>query len=204
MTEEQKAFLDHILPLENWKNDYNPGSADPLKWNHEKFDTKFLNEHKKEFMVVWAQMLPHNLNIYVEAYMRQTYWFWAPVQRGTIDCYYSIETYADNQWLIDFTRENGIHDQPLLPNGINSVLRKFYGLGKYYFREGICFWLLLFSAVLLVLKNRRVQDLLLYVPGLLLWLTIMVSTPVSSSLRYVFVFVYTLPIYFGLLFFRNE
>ena len=204
LTKEQTEFLEQILPLEEWKLSYNPNTVDTIKWQNEKFDRVYLNEHKREFLKVWAQLLPHHLGTYIKAYLHQTYWFWAPVQRGTVQCYYSIETFADNQWLIDFTKENGIHDQPLLPEVLNRSLRKYYGVARYYLREGVCFWIMLFSAVLLCLKNKRCHELLIFLPSLFLWLTIMISTPVNSSMRYVFVFVYMLPIVVGMLFFGTE
>lgn len=199
ITTEQANFINHLMPLNDIKKLYNPASVDPIKWNHELFDSQYLNAHKKEFLITWAQLLPANFSTYVKAYLQQTFWFWAPLQKGTTQCFYSIETYADNLWLIDFVKESGIHDQPLFSQNINQLFKKYYRLSSYFFREGVLFWFMLASALLLTLKQKNKSTILLYLPAILLWLTLMISTPVNSSLRYVLVFAYSLPFYIGFL-----
>ncbi len=199
LTDEQADFIGHIMPLNEIHDRYNPGSVDSIKWNHEFFNRDFLDNHKMEFLHTWFQIMPNNFSIYVKAYLQQTFYFWAPLQKGSVQCFYTIETYADNDWLVSFTDKYGIHDQPLLPGWLNNMLRKYYNLAQYFFREGVLFWIMLASMLLVALKNQNKKILLSYLPGLLLWFTIMLSTPVSSSLRYVFTFVYSLPFYIGFL-----
>lgn len=200
---EQTEFLNKLMPLEEMAVQYNPSSADAIKWNS-MFDRGFLNEHKIEFLITWAKMLPGNFLIYVKAYLQQTFWFWAPWQEGTVQCLYSIETVSDNSWLVEFLKTSGIHDQPLLPAQLNNLLRSWYQLGNKFFREGVCFWIMLSTLVLSVLKNRNWRMILVYAPALLLWLTIMISTPIAFSMRYVFVFAYALPFFVGVLFIKRK
>lgn len=200
---EQAEFLNKLMPLEEMAVQYNPSSADAIKWNS-MFNREFLNEHKIEFLITWAKMLPGNFLIYVKAYLQQTFWFWAPWQEGTVQCLYSIETVSDNSWLVEFLKTSGIHDQPLLPAQLNSLLRNWYQLGNKFFREGVCFWIMLSTLVLSVLKNRNWRMILVYAPAFLLWLTIMISTPVAESMRYVFVFAYALPFFVGILFIKSK
>lgn len=196
-------FLNTLMPLKEMAAQYNPFTVDVIKWNAH-FNTEFLNEHKLEFLITWAKMLPENFLIYVKAYLQQTFWFWAPWQEGTVQCLYSIETVSDNSWLVEFLKTSGIHDQPLLPAQLNNLLRSWYQLGNKFFREGVCFWIMLSTLVLSVLKNRNWRMILVYAPALLLWLTIMISTPVAESMRYVFVFAYALPFFVGVLFIKRE
>lgn len=204
LTKEQEDIIDSIMPLDVIKEKYNPYTVDVLKWDHENFNTEFLNDHKVEFLKVWFQLLPQHFGTYVKAYLNQTFWFWAPRQEGSVQCFYTILSFADNQWLYEFVEKNGIHDQPLFPDKMNSALRSFYNLGKYFFREGVCFWIMLGSALLLCLQKRHFKHLLVYLPCMLLWLTIMISTPVASSMRYVLALVYGLPVFIGLLFINEE
>lgn len=200
---EQAEFLNKLMPLEEMAVQYNPSSADAIKWKST-FDREFLNEHRLEFLMTWVKLLPENFLIYVKAYLQQTFWFWAPCQEGTVQCFYSIENVADNKWLVEFLKTSGIHDQPLLPAQLNSLLRNWYQLGNKFFREGVCFWIMLSTLVLSVLKNRNWRMILVYAPALLLWLTIMISTPVAESMRYVFVFAYALPFFVGVLFIKSK
>lgn len=199
MTVEQTNFLNKLMPLEEMAIKYNPGTVDTIKWDVA-FDREFLNEHKVDFLITWLGMLPNNFLIYVKAYLQETFWFWAPYQNGIVQCFYSIE----NENLVQFLVTNGIHDQPLLPETLNSILRTWYGLGSRFFREGVCFWIMLSSLVLAILKNKTWRMIIVYAPILLLWLTIMITTPISFSFRYVLVFAYALPFFVGILFVKSK
>lgn len=200
---EQANFLNQLMPLNEMASKYNPGTVDTLKWDG-MFNRTFLNEHKVEFLVTWVGMLVNNFAIYVKAYLQQTFWFWAPWQEGLVQCFYSIETVVNNAWLTDFLVTSGIHDQPLLPETLNNILRVWYGLGNKFLREGVCFWIMLGSLLLSILKNKTWKMILVYSPIFLLWLTLMISTPVSPAMRYVFVFAYTLPFFLGVLFIKTR
>lgn len=204
MNAAEKDFMNHLMPIEAIKTNYNPHTVDPIKWNvNGQFNRKYLESHRAEFIKNWLSMMPKNFGIYVRAYLQQTYWFWAPIQEGQVQCYYSIETFSNNAWLPDFVKKNGIHDQSLMPDPIRSVLQSYYQLARYFFREGVLFWMLLFSAMTLVSIHQK-KRLFVYLPLVLLWLTLMVSTPVNASLRYVFAFAYGFPLFVAVPFIRDD
>ncbi|GEM_PF-2474736 len=196
ITDEQRDYLSHLMPLDQIKEKYSPGTIDPIKWPTDStFNRGYLQTHKKAFFKTWATMLPANVGIYFKAYLRQTYWFWAPVQSGGVQVYFTIETFGNNDWLIQYCQDNGIHDQPLLPEPVNGFLRACYGHAGSFFREGVCLWIMLASALVCVRRSKRRVYLILYLPCFLLWLTIMVATPVNESFRYVSCFMYALPLF---------
>lgn len=147
-------------------------------------------------------MFPMNIDIYVKAYLQQTLWFWGPIQSDNVQCLYSIESYG-NEGLPEFMEMNGIKNQSLLPNKLEDMLKRYYVTASFFFSEGILFWIMQVSVLFVYLKRRSKKDLLPYLPAVLLWMTVMISTPVATSLRYVFVFVYSLPFYIILPFFRT-
>jgi hypothetical protein len=203
INEDEASFLNEILPLDKMKEKYNPGSVDALKWQTEGFNRKFLNQHKREFLQTWISMLPQNFEIYVKAYLQETFWYWAPIQKGTVQCFFSIEVTAGNEWLPEFMEKYGIADKPLLPSRIEKPIKQYLSLGNRFFREGICFWIMLLSLVLFGLKTRNKKKCFCYLPIIFLWGTIMIATPTSSSFRYVLVFAYAMPLFFGLLLEEN-
>lgn len=71
INEEQEEFINRVLPMEAMRDSYNPQTPNPIKF-HESFDDAFLEEHKIEFLVTWASMLPSNLGIYVKAWIDET------------------------------------------------------------------------------------------------------------------------------------
>lgn len=193
-TKEQADFINQLIPLDEITDRYDPYSVDPIKWGSEKFDRSYLAEHKKKFFEVYLQMLPENLDIYVKAYLQQTLWFWGPLQKENVQCLYSIESFG-NEGLPEFVQKNGIHNQSFLPEKLTCILKNYYETASFFFSEGVLFWMMLMSALLVFLKRWNKKDLLPYLPAFLLWITVMLSTPVATSLRYVFVFVYSLPFY---------
>ncbi len=203
LTEEQLDFIDHLLPLETVRERYSPYSVDPIKWGGG-FNRAFLQKNKTPFLKIWLQAMPHNIKIYTLAWLRETYWFWAPRQEGPVECYFSAENIADNTWLTNFLETNGIHDAPVLPQPINGYLRDYYAHAAFYFREGVCFWLALALVLILRFKRASRQYYLVSAPILLLWLTLMISTPIAASFRYVLIYAYFLPILTALLFVKEK
>lgn len=193
-SEEEDILRQYIAP-EKIRELYDPGSADPVKWS-DAFNRPYLNAHTGEFLSLWAGLLPRNFRIYVQAYLQETYWFWAPVQQGGIQMFDTIEDMMDNDYLADFLVQNGIHDAPVLKGTASDFLKSFYQSGSHFFREGVCFWIMIFSIVLASCRKRKLRQILpFYLPQLLTWLTIMVSTPINNSFRYVLSYAYAMPIY---------
>jgi hypothetical protein len=83
MSADEAEFIDNILPLNQISESYNPYSVDAIKWQSG-FNNEFLSNHKLEFFKIYFSLLCKNFNIYVKAYLQQTFWFWAPVQNGTV------------------------------------------------------------------------------------------------------------------------
>ena len=55
----------------------------------------------------------------------------------------------------------------------------------------------------LVLFKKKYKYLLVFVPALLTYLSILVATPVAFTLRYIYILVLTIPLYFFLAFDKN-
>ena len=199
--QEQELLRPYIDP-DKIPDLYDPGCADPIKWS-DSFDRRYLNAHTGEFLSLWSRLLLKNPGIYVQAYLQETYWFWAPMQQGGIQMFDTIEEINDNDYLAEFLTQNGIHDAPVLRGFAGAFLKCFYQSGSHFFREGVCFWIMLFSMVLACCRKWRLRQLLpFYLPQILAWLTIMVSTPINNSFRYVLFYAYALPVY--LLFMTHE
>lgn len=195
LSSEEEDILRQYIEPEKIRELYYPGSADPVKWS-DSFNRPYLNASTGEFLSLWAGLLPKNFRIYVQAYLQETYWFWAPVQQGGIQMFDTIEDIMDNDYLADFLVQNGIHDAPVLKGTASDFLKSFYQSGSHFFREGVCFWIMIFSIVLASCRKWKFRQILpFYLPQLLTWLTIMVSTPINNSFRYVLFYAYAMPIY---------
>ena len=183
--------MDDILPLEDYQV-YAPGLADPIKW-HKNFDNNFLDTHQKEFLLLWARNLPANLSIYTDAYILNTFGFWVP---GVKDNYGFLDTRVNNN-------DYGIKQVDLLERFTGLAGMKKIIENRDFFGSGTLLWLVLLS-VFFILVKKRYRYLILLLPGILVFLTILIATPVAFSLRYVFILALGLPVYLAAPFLVEE
>lgn len=203
MSDEDLAFMNNIEPISQIKENYDPGNADKIKWRND-FNSDYLDSHKIEFMNLWLRNMKDNFAIYTRAYLMQTCWFWTPDPTKHAGCYFSIETVYNNDWLVPFMEENGIHDEPIITGKVGEALRSYYFLSQYYPAEGLCLWIMLMTLLLNAIKFKSPKNLMFYLPTLALWATIMISTPINRSFRYMYVYAFVLVIYYAVLFVNEQ
>lgn len=75
LSKKQRDFFNEIMPLDNWREMYNPYSVDPIKF-HEKYNKSFLLQHKSEFIKQWLKLCVKNPNLAIKAYLKQTSVVW--------------------------------------------------------------------------------------------------------------------------------
>ena len=187
ITEEQSEVLFSILPEEEWTQAYSPCISDGLKSNA-RLDGAYLEEHFSDFLRVWAELLPANLDVYVEAYLMQTLGFWQP---GSWNGYY-YEYFVGVQDLygrgivsVDWFREwTGLDVAGILQNHTRFV------------SCGTMVWVMLgvFFFCLAKPRGRRRADLLLLTPLLFSWLSLMLAVPIAHSYRYALMLPVALPL----------
>lgn len=197
ITGGQREFLNRLLNEDEMKKAYRPLTADGIKFNKD-FDNNFLETHKPEFFKTWAGMLLPNFKEYVKAYCLETVGFW---HVGT------------NNWVL-FYGTADIHDARVNHIVSHDLLSKAGGTNMqkdiyYYYKNwserpllsdslniGFLFWAAVLSALTLAVKKGN-KYLLLYLPLLVLWATLMIATPTFCEYRYMFAFVLFLP--FGII-----
>ena len=174
-------FINKILPLDDFENCYKPCIVDPMKW-HDNFDTKFLHHHQTKFLLVWVKNALPNLNLYTEAFLLNSFGFWA---FGAKNWYGYLDTQITNN-------NYGIERTNLLEKWLGINIESF--IARYdYMGSGTLFWILLLS-VFLLLYHKKNTKIVILLPCFALWLSIMVATPVAFSLRYLFLFALSLPL----------
>lgn len=189
--DDEQNYLNKLLPLETYKNNYNPYFIDSIKWN-KNFNTSYLNETKTEFLKVWFNTLPNNLEGYIKSYFLLTYNYWA------------IEKFNPNQSVffeLDLTDSNSLSrfkdpklcSEQILPNFIQNPLEKFYKSTAAYINMDTCVWLIILYFLYTIHKKKQ-ELIILSLPLIGTWFTIMISTPVSFAFRYFSLYIYLVPI----------
>ena len=147
MTDDQREFMNTLLPLEDYKEEYLPCSVDGIKWA-DNFDKEFFGDHQLEFMQVWAAMLPNNLGIYANAYIMESYEYW---------------TFGDTRRNLHVNYVNDKYDAPDLGIVETNYIELWFGeevSNLFPFRfatlgEGAVSWIVLFAGLLLFVAKRE-------------------------------------------------
>ena len=182
INEEQEEFINRVLPMEAMRDSYNPQTPNPIKF-HESFDDAFLEEHKIEFLVTWASMLPDNLGIYVKAWIDETQGYWNPGYPSWLVTNSTLYEQAPRDYL-GFDWDPGFLAQKLI-----AAL-------PVPFSSGTLIWAvaaLVFVGCVGLEKKKRARCLVCVMPLIALLATLFVAAPAVGDYRYIFAFNLALP-----------
>lgn len=179
LSEEQREYLDGLLPYEEYVERYNPLTPNPLKFSPN-FDDDFLEKDKITFFKEYLQIGLQNPKLYIEAWIDQTIYFWSPgvdmLSFGVVEPGYELEEGG----LVHRNIWNGaisFDDIQILLEQATVIFRPIYNMG-------VLAWTALFVVLALLLGNRK-ELLLCMVPILLLWATLLIAAP-QHDFRYFF------------------
>lgn len=184
--EEDEAFISQIWDVEEMKEKYTPCLADTPKWYMDRFDEEFLNAHVGEYLAFWLRLGLKNPQIYIRAWLMETLSFWSPRYDGYA-AYIQFGVWENNKGIVQ--------------KDLFEVLFGWSFYEKTFPRHpisaGLFFWVGMLSAAVAscsVPKESRLKAVLPVMPMVALWLTIMIATPIASSLRYAYTFVLFIPL----------
>lgn len=187
MSESDRSYMNELLPLDRYKEVYLPSCIDTLKWN-EDFNAERL---KDEFWTHWASMLSRNPSIYFEAWELQTFGFWAPNVKGADGLPENFLMGVPYNLVADAKASTGVTFRNLLAplgDGVDVAI----GLSAWSISGAVVFWLLMFSAVVLVSRGRS-RFALPLLPFLLLYGTLFIASPIWYWPRYIVAAQFGLP-----------
>lgn len=184
--QEDINFISQIWDVDEMKEKYTPCLADTPKWYMDRFDQAFLNEHVGDYLKFWGRLGLKNPLIYVRAWLMETLCFWSPTRDG-YTAYVQKGVWANDIGLVQTN---------LWYNWFGWDFSELV-VPRYYISAGFFFWIYMISIMVgysAVPRKQRFKALLPAMPAIGLWLTIMIATPVASSLRYVYVLVLLTPL----------
>ena len=202
MSEEEAAFLDRLLPLDQWKSCYTFDFEDPLKFNPA-FDNTFLNEHKMEFMKTWYSLVRKNFSICRDAYLFHTYQMWntASISRVCLDYSQSVFTSINNNAPGDdrcmgYLESIGLRNDSVFPEMFTDAGKDTFVKAcelNLLLNPGWMVLVLLMGSCFL-LARRCFQELCFLAPQLVMWLIFMAASPAGGPFRYHFYLLVCLPV----------
>lgn len=198
LSEEQAGFLDGLLPLEEYSRRYAPMFVDTIKYD-DAFDTDFLQDNKERFVSVYLTLGFSHPDTYFRAYLSATYGYWSFLAPNKNQSYlFSISDNVRSEADILQMEEWDLYNRPVYPQGFSEAFDSLYRSVVWAPSGGFCFMLVLVLSLVLATMKGSPRWLLVSMPCLLLWGTVMVAAPIASTLRYLFPLVVALPFLFGL------
>lgn len=199
ITKEQSAFLNNILDTSKIQDLYNPYVSDGFKRLVRAGDETYMEEHLGEFLKVYAQIGLQYPVDYLIAFRDQSIGYWFPTQEGII---------AGDEGVIP--NEFGVSNRPVLSGKIvikiNEIGLKLKDIIPGYgilWSMGAMFWLIILMMGITLIRGDN-NMLLLYVPCIAIFLTIVIATPVAKEFRYAYAYIYCMPIYLLVPFIGNN
>lgn len=200
ISEQDKAFINQMMPLEVIKKNYNPRNVDRIKWN-DAYDRQFTDSHKQEFAATWWRLLIEYPKDYIQAWLLTTQGFWWYVDWNEYGPWQSKfgKAYDLKIFLADYKGglDNGfmVSEFNIIPYNLRMLLGKYVWNYSTFPMGGICFWYTIVLGLLMI--SRKQQHLLIVLaPALLCSITLIVASPIAHALRYVFFYPLCLPLFF--------
>ena len=184
VTPAEHAVFDRIVKPEIIDVYFSPNGVDTVKQYLDDQAKAYLSDNQGAFLKTWLGVVLRNPGLATKAYLLTTLGFWDPV-RGTQDGYMMQGLAPGAKWY-DLVQRDVIFDHTGI--SVGGVLAP-----RYYFSAALFCWIALFCLSVLIMR-RKFLLLVPFVPMLALWGTVMFTTPLAFSLRYVFAFVPFVPL----------
>lgn len=198
LTDNEKKLIARVAPLEDIRNTYNCRFADPMKnliWNNG--GGTVIEENKWQYFKLWLALgLKHPLS-YAAAQIDATVGYWYPdeqytvIFRGVYENDFGIQPLFEQQGLLQTAYAKWCDLYRTVP-----IMGNFFSIGTVFL-----------LTVLTVIKNiydRRYRKILVALPSLAGWLTIIIASPMHAEMRYVYGMTLVLPLILATMFLPCE
>ena len=195
VTKEEKNAINKVLDYEKIGNKYNPELADPVK---ETYKTSATSTDLNNYFSVWLKMgLKHPVE-YIEAFIANTYAYYAPLlttNRGLYLKLNSMKFYKKTRpWVKDTIPQTFINknncESPRRLKKIRKTVITFCKLTyhipviNWLYNPGIITWLM-FMAFFVFWTRKEYDSMITFIPLLLIF-GICLLSPKNNNLRYIY------------------
>lgn len=197
LSQQDREYMNDILPLEEYKSLYSPYCIDNLKWSAD-FDRTVL---EKDFFKRYFSILKKNPKICIEAWEYQTLGYWALNQKEVNNYSKNItggmprNIYSDKPLGIEYLRLKKVD---LESGGVKA----FPYTGKFI-PVSYANWLLI-AIVVFALFKWKPEDMLVVSPAVGLMATLIIASPIFYWPRYGFAEQLLVPLFIIMILKRND
>lgn len=197
LTDEQRELLDRVVDVDMIRDKYQNWLSDNMKnLVRENGNQEYLSEHKSDYLKLWAELGCRYPGKYLKAYINQTCGYWFPdVQYWVI-----MDNCMSEGFDIRAGSKAGPFTEFIMFYNNAYIETPFLGL---LWSIGTGVWVFIFMMGAAVRRHKR-SVLIVYLPVLAVWLTLMIATPVFSEFRYIYSLFTSLPLFCTIPFLKME
>lgn len=194
MTDSQEEFIQDFMSTEDIKGDYDPTTADGLKYGGH-FKDEWMEENKDAFMRTWFDLGVQNPLLYLRAWLASTEGYWNANTSNWVVASSGCLGNPGESVLYEMTGIDGLNRDS---QEDFQELRLTHFPTYALYSIAVSFWLALGCALF---AFRRQRELVIpLVPLLSIWLTMMVAAPTYCEFRYMFALHLAIPFMIALVF----
>lgn len=186
LTDGQRELLGHVVDTDLVEETYIPWLSDPIKaLVRDTGDQEYLAEHKDDFMRLWLELGLENPLSYLKAHIDLVRGYIYPLTDGTVMYLYFTEPPTEGNCML-----------PAPLAAILSAMAVYMPsipVFNLFFSNGAAIWLFIALFGLCIAK-RRYSELILFIPVLAVWATLLIATPLDNEFRYAYSVFATLPL----------
>lgn len=184
--------INNFFGTDNIGNLYNPNVSDNVKGE---FNSEYFSENKGDFIKLWLKLLVEYPREYIASFVAGSYGYYYPEAFNWV----STRTVDTNTVGIE---QNGIIEGKLLRKYDGLIDRRGKPLVSMLFSIGFLFWVLV-TLLLYKVYEKKYIYLLIYLPLMILWLTL-IASPVYCEYRYAYPLFTTFPLLAGMNFIDDK
>lgn len=197
LTDDEILLIEDVLSIEEILKTYNPIVSDGLKFNPN-FDVTPINENGIDYLKLYLELIKKYPSIALESYAVSTVGYWYPNYMNT-----SVARGIYWNDLLDGNLKTEPKITAILPELFNILESRDTPVIAMQWSIGLAFWFIVYFALMTYYRKQK-QYLLVFVPILAMWITMMLASPVNGEFRYVFSAFTTLPLYAIIPFIKKE
>ncbi|MDE6004440.1 MAG: hypothetical protein K2G88_03540 [Oscillospiraceae bacterium] len=198
LTDEQQELLSQVVDISQVPVRYAPQISDSIKnLVRETDNQEFIKTHKFEFLKLWIDLGLKYPKSYLYAHLDQTYGYWYP------DVQYWVYAGEFSTAGFDMAKENKLSENSSTSMNNWREAYKSYPYWGLLWSIGLTTWLVIFMAGAVFVKKRK-SFLLVYMPMIGVFLTLMIATPVFAEFRYYYCAFTTIPLLCLIPFLKEE
>lgn len=191
MSDKEYDTITSIMPLTGWINLYNPVVVDSIKFG-DFFDREYFNSHPGEFLKAYAGLAIKNPGQAIKGHLLSTIGFWDAYKSSSSAYICTVHTVQAEYFMSDYFNLK-----------TDKYLSDIVG-PRWYISGGALVWIMLGLFMISIAIKKSDMSVCVFLPGIGLWLTYLLATPLSFSFRYLFGLLLCMPLYLGTLYMKEN